>query len=59
MTDEEKRTRMREYRRARRAAGLDTMGNGSRDDLAKGATMVLSPWAVDANGIQSRELRGI
>ena len=58
MTKEErKRAWIREYRRKRRAAGKDSMGNEHRDTLT--VRRVLSEWKVDQHGNLSRELRGI
>jgi hypothetical protein len=64
LSDEEiarRRARVREYRRKRRAAGLDGMGNRSGEYIpgAPPVRMVLSPWTVERNGVMSRELRGI
>jgi hypothetical protein len=66
MTDEEiaaRRAWIREYRRKRRAAGKDSMGNAPRSGEYVPADpaprMVLTPWRVEPNGVMSRQLRGV
>lgn len=56
MSSEERRAYYREYRRRRRALGLETMGNDHRE--SDGVRMVLTPWRADPDGM-SRELRGV
>lgn len=55
MTTEAYRVYFREYRRKRRAAGLETMGNDHRQ--SEEVRMVLTPWRDEPDGM-SRELRG-
>ena len=48
----------RDYRRRRRAAGIDGMGNYWRE-FAPRVRMVKGPWTEDAHGVLSREVRGV
>ncbi|MGE0629158.1 MAG: hypothetical protein AB7O43_15135 [Hyphomicrobiaceae bacterium] len=58
MTDDKERRRayFREYRRQRRAAGLDGMGN---EKVVIPVEMIRGPWVQESNGVMSRELRGV
>lgn len=58
MADDKERRRayFREYRRQRRAAGLDSMGN---DEVVIPVKMIRGPWVQEPNGVMSRELRGV
>jgi hypothetical protein len=53
--EERKRAWYREYRRKRRAAGIDGMGN---DEVVIEVHMNRSPW-IEVDGVLSREVRGI
>lgn len=54
---ERERAYSREYRRRRRAAGLETMGNEHRKRAP--VQMVMAGWVLDAHGVLSREVRGV